>query len=102
VTGYGGQAAAPVPVPAPEAAQGQGHVTSLLDQFTPEEREAISRLRELEHFPLPEIVHIFLAAGKNETYAANLLLSEYSDPYPMFPFRCYMLWGLKFLIEYFI
>jgi hypothetical protein len=45
-----------------------------LDQFTPEERDAIWRLQELGDFPLPLVVHAFLATGKNAASARNLLL----------------------------
>jgi hypothetical protein len=60
----------------PTAAHVANAVPAMLAQFSVEEREAIQRLQALGEFPLSQVVHIFLAANKNEMYAANLLFND--------------------------
>jgi hypothetical protein len=54
----------------------EGTDLSILAEFNQEEREAIGRLMALGDFPLGQVVYIFLAANRNEIFAANLLFND--------------------------
>jgi hypothetical protein len=49
---------------------------AIFARFSPTEREAVLRLRELGGWPLKDIVDVYMAANKDENVTANVLLSQ--------------------------
>jgi UV excision repair protein RAD23 len=69
-----GQVPAAAAAPAPQAAApARPPGAALLDRFSEAEKEAIRGLQSLGNFPLPQVVHIYEACGKDAERAANLL-----------------------------